>query len=362
MPVIGRFRPLYFLQRLFSLCLILAFFSCATSEKGAAGSVGAGTILFTNQTPFTVRLVRGSGRIDAATVAPNSTVTVSNIAGTEETYYPLFDIPLTTDYSLPRLRPENPDFYYQVDSKKAQQEIEIKLPAGFDDTSVYIVFTSISKGGGVSLSRNQSSNRMTGINYQDSKSVINEGETLVFRENPIELQSLRINPLNITFGEISYQAGYVYSFLFDGNEVIQTDARPLIDVGKSSPLEVIFAGVNLTEREQQQLITALAAGLERSQVAFRPLSAGQASLLNGRVFYTLQITLNTQVLPAQPPVNRELIRGDLYLSLVLNGKVLAVSKTERFTEMNRTSLLRLASNFLLENQAFYEMLLTAKGY
>jgi hypothetical protein len=362
MLVIGRYKPLYFLQWLFYVCLAFAFFSCVTAEKSGTDQAGAGTILFYNQTPFTVHLVRGSGRIDAATVAPNSTVTVSNIAGTEETYYPLFDIPLTADYSLPRLRPENPDFYYQVDNKKKQQEIEIKLPAGFNDASVYIVFTSRSKGGGVSLSRNQSSNRMTSINYQDSKSTINEGETLVFRENLLELQSLRINPLNISFGEISYQAGYVYSFVFDGNEVIQTDARPLVDVGKSSALEVIFAGDNLSVREQQQLITALTSGLERSQVPFRPLSAGEVSSLKGRVFYILQITLKTQVLPAQPPVNRELIRGDLYLSLVLNSKVLAVSETERFTEMNRTSLLQLASNFLLENQTFYEMLLTEKGY
>jgi len=341
-----RYKPLYFLQRLFSVCLAFVFFSCASAEKSRTEQANTGTILFTNKTPFTVHLVMGSGRTDAASVNPNSTITVSNTAGAEETYYPLFDIPLTADYSLSRLRPENSDFYYQIDNKKAQQEIEIKLPAGFSDASVYIVFTSRSKGGGVSLSRNQSSNRMTGINYQDSKSVINEGETLVFRENPLELQSLRINPLNISFGEVSYQAGYVYTFLFDGNEAIQTDARPLVDVGKSSPLEVVFAGDNLSDREQQQLITALATGLERSQVPFRPLSAGELSLLKGRVFYTLQISLNTQVLPAQPPVNRELIRGDLYLSLVRKNKVLAVSDTERFTEMNRALVLQVSSGFL----------------
>jgi len=155
MLALKRYKPLYFLQRLFSVCLAFTILSCATSEKGSTSQADAGSILFTNQTPFTVHLVRGSGRIDAAAVAPNSTVTVSNIAGTEETYYPLFDIPLTADYSLPRLRPENPDFYYQVDNKKARQEIEIKLPAGFDDASVYIVFTSISKGGGVSLAKSE---------------------------------------------------------------------------------------------------------------------------------------------------------------------------------------------------------------
>jgi hypothetical protein len=347
MLVFRHYKPLCFVQRLFSLCPILAFFLCATVEISGMEQSGTGIILFTNKTPFTVHLVRGSGRIDAATVAPNSRVTVSNTAGTEETYYPLFDIPLTAAYSLSRLRPENPDFCYQIASNIAQQEIEISIPPGFNDNYAYIIFTSNSKGGGVSLSRNQSSNRMTGINYQEAKSVINERETLVFRENPLELQSLRINPLNITFGEILYQAGYVYSFVFDGNEVTLTDTRPLVDVGKSSPLAVIFAGDNLSDRERQQLITALATGLERSNIPFFPLIPSSIEApMSYESDYTLQIMLSTQVVPPQPPIYFGLVHGEFRLLLIKNNKLLGFSNTRQFTEMDRSLALHISSGFL----------------
>jgi len=347
MLVFRHYKPLCFLQRLFSLCFTLAFFSIATVEISGIDQSGAGSILFTNRTPFTVHLVRGSGRIDAATVAPKSSVKVSNIAGIEETYYPLFDIPLTAAYSLPRLRPENPDFCYQIASNIAQQEIEINIPSSFYDNYSYIIFTSNSKGGGVSLSRNQSSNLMTGINYQEAKSVINERETLVFRENPLELQSLRINPLNITLGEISYQAGYVYTFVFDGNEVTLTDARPLVDVGKSSPLVVIFAGDNLSDLEQRQLITALATGLERSNIPFFPLTPSSIEApMSYESDYTLKIMLSTHVVPPQPPIYFGLIHGEFQLLLIKNNKLLGFSNTRQFTEMDRSLVIHISSVFL----------------
>jgi hypothetical protein len=263
------------LRWLFSVCLVLVLAACATAERSGTGQATvetspneAGTIVFTNRTPFTVHLVRGSGRIDVITLSPNSSGTVSNIAGAEETYYPLFDIPLTKSYSLSRIRPENINFHYQIDNRKAHQEIDITIPESFSGTAAYIIFTNNSRSGGVSLSRNQNTSLMTGINFQESKSNVNEGETLIYQENPQELRSLRINPRNISFGEMAYQGSYAYYFSFDGSSVILTDARPLHEIGGPAPFTVEFNG-NFSSNEKDTILNALQDGLDDNNVLLR---------------------------------------------------------------------------------------------
>jgi hypothetical protein len=243
------YKPLYFLRRLFSISFILVFLACATSEKsvtvgekqvtGETSGAETGIIVFTNKTPFTVRLVRGSGRVEVAALAPGASQIVSNTFEAAEDYFPLYDIPLTASYSLERLRPGDINFYYRIDKNITRQEIEIHLPANITDSSsalmpAYISFThNNSRTGGVSVSRNVSRNEMTGINFSESKSNINKGETFIFRENPRDLQNLRINPLNITFGEMTYKPGHVYSFVYEDTGVSLTDVRPLHRVGEA---------------------------------------------------------------------------------------------------------------------------------
>lgn len=226
-------------RRLCCLSLLLVFFACATVQDDAgpappAAEAPAASVLFTNKTPFTVRLVRGSGRSEEAVIPPDSSLRVSHDFTKEESYYPLFDIPLGPSYSLSRLRPEDPDWHYTVDSAKPEQEIEIVTPPGFSDTSAYIVFTNNGKKGGVSLSRNEGAGWMTGINFPEAKSNVNEGETMVYREIPRELRSLRVNPLNVGFGNMRFRPAFVYSFSFDGDTVSFIDARPLHRVGEPS--------------------------------------------------------------------------------------------------------------------------------
>jgi hypothetical protein len=240
------------LRRLVSLCVVFVFISCASTsvdknktEQGGQDikinpvseetvPVEAGTIVFKNHTPFTVNLVRGSGRVDAASIQPYSSATIPNSFDRAESYFPLFDIPLTASFSLQGLRPEDINQYYQIDNNQKYQEIEIRLPQNVSDSSSYIVFENNSKGGGISLSRNESNNLMTGLNFEGGKYNINEGETMVFRENPRDLQRLRINPANISFGEMTYKPSHVYYFSFDGSDVRFTDSRPLVNIGESS--------------------------------------------------------------------------------------------------------------------------------
>jgi len=254
-----RKKPPYFLRRLFSVCFAVVLSACATADKNAAvqgkqdtgnSTAGTGTIVFINKTNFTVHLVRGSGRVDAASLKPGASVNIPNTFEAAEDYYPLFDIPLTASYSLSGLKPKDIDFYYRIDNKITRQEIEIYAPPGLIDNSasyipVYIIFTNRSnRTGGVSISRNASRNQMTGINFSDAKSNININETIIYRENPRDLQNLRINPINLNFGEMAYQAGFIYSFIFDESGVNLTDARPLHRAGESgwvAPIPVTAA-------------------------------------------------------------------------------------------------------------------------
>jgi len=240
----SNYKPSHILRRLLCCCLCVLFCACVSDAKNGqeASTPGTpeihadetGTILFKNQTLFTVHLVRGSGRTDVVTIAPGSSESVANIFGVAEDYYPLFDIPLTASYSLSRVRPADNDFYFRIDNNVTRQEIVITSPESLSDTSAYILFTNASRSGGVSLSQNASNSWMTGINFPDAKSNVNVGETLVFRVNPRDLQSLRVNPLNISFGEMVYRDGYVYTIIFDGTTATLTDSRPLQHIGEST--------------------------------------------------------------------------------------------------------------------------------
>lgn len=236
---------------IFSLWALITLAACVSNDKGgvppessvlpSGAQTGGqqagveGSILFHNRTPFTVHLARGSGRVDTATLGPAaSSNPIPNGFEKAETYYPVFDVPLTASFSITGLRPASIDMHYQIDNRQERQEVEITLPAGFDDNRAYVVFTNNTKSGGVSLSRNESPNRMTGINFKNAKDNINAGETMVFRENPRDVRFLRVNPGNIRFGELSYRTGFVYYFALNGAAVTLTDARPLHRAGENS--------------------------------------------------------------------------------------------------------------------------------
>ncbi|MDR2049299.1 MAG: hypothetical protein LBP69_07570, partial [Treponema sp.] len=222
----------------FAVALILAACGSTGGVKPEPAS-GGGNVRFINNSPFTVRLVRGSGRSDEISLAPGTSETIANPYTEAESWYPLFDVPLTRDYSLSGLRPDDRDLYYEIDNKTPYQEITIAAPRRFSDSSIYIVFTNNGTGGGVYLSRNGGSNRMTGVNFAEAKSNVNTGETLVYRENPRELQSFTVRPGNIGFDAAVWQSGYVYSFGFDGSGVCLTDARPLHRIGEAAWVKTI---------------------------------------------------------------------------------------------------------------------------
>jgi hypothetical protein len=226
------------------LAIIILFSACGTppEESGTmpdgARQSGNATLTFSNKTAFTAHIVVGSGRINVCSLAPLAKETVKNVYGSNETFYPVFDIPLTERYSLPNIRAEDRNFYYRVDNSN-HQEIIVSAPAVLGDKRAYIVFSNQSKTGGVEASRNPPS-RLSCIDYPDGKTIVNAGETVVYSINPADKNDMRLTgSVNIAFESVTYRPSFVYSFAFDGAAVSLTDARPLLTAGEKSWSKII---------------------------------------------------------------------------------------------------------------------------
>jgi len=155
-------------------------------------------------------------------------------------------------------------------------------------------------------------------------------------------------PLNVAV------PGFIYTFIFDGNEAFPIEARPLVDIEGRAPLSISFTGDSLSETEKSSLVEALAVALENYSVPLRPVFTNEEySSFEGRIFYTLNISLNTRIQAPQPPVNTELVRGELSLSLLRNGKVLRVVDAKNLVDLSRRGILLLASSFVREARDFY---------
>jgi len=327
-----------------SLLIFLA--ACASSGPPVTENQTGGTILFVNKSSFTVHIVRGSGRIDVVTLAPSSSAEVPNEHGTVENYYPLFDIPITRTFSISKASPLERDNYFQIDNTKNYQEIEIAAPKGFNDNSAYILFTNNSKGGGVSLSRNEAAGYMTGINFPDGKFNVNEGETMLYRVNPQELQSLRINPINLVFGEIAYQPSFVYSFTFDGNEAFPIEARPLTAIGQNAPVALEFTGYQLSPQNR----TIIANGLRDALQSWgTPLELSD----NTGPGYLLTLFININQIPPAPPLNTTLLRAEAEIVFSCFGRMMAKSGRYSVTELNEAMVARFVSEQIQWDRAFF---------
>jgi hypothetical protein len=201
--------------------------------------------VFVNKTPWTVHVVAGSGRADVCDIAPWGQAEVKNLAFRDETYYPLFDVPLTESFSLKNLRPADRDFYVRLDTgaqtggQRRSDRVEITAPEGFNDTGAYLVLTNASRSGGVSLSRNDSLYRMIPLSAANNADVVNAGESAVYAVNPAEFASFTVRPGNLSSGPLAFRRGMVYRFLFDGASVVMTDRRPLVRAGEKGWVKAI---------------------------------------------------------------------------------------------------------------------------
>jgi hypothetical protein len=329
------------------ICLLLSYqfflYSCGTTQIKYPASSNNNTTAVTivNNTQFDLEIH------DESQIIPRHAekkVTLPAFLGElNDGYRIIYRVPLLGDIVLKLQRPENIII-------KNDQSIAVIETADFYSGLCFIILknngkqTISLKTGGDYL------NSLVGVspNKFSLSPYLSPGNTYLYELKPgsnglsIETDQYR----SISFPSIIAGSGFIYTFIFDGNEVIPTDARHFSEIGKTAPLAVEFKGDYFLEFEIEQLKRALASGLEASSLPFYPISSSESLLFENRVFHTLQITLNTQVIPAQPPVNRELFRGEMSLTLLRKDKPLKNSDAKRFTEMNRQLVLQIASGFL----------------
>ena len=199
----------------------------------------AGVARFVNNTPFTVRIVAGSGRTEVCTLAPHSAGTGQGRFGLAEYFYPVFDVPLTAAFSLKNVRPADPNFFYQIDDRRGSASVFIDSMPVLGDNAAYIVLVNTGRTGGVSVARTASS-RLSRIDSGGDN--VNAGERGVFRVNPRDSNEMRIaSPVNVAFPSMVYRPGYRYVYAFDGAAVALVDARPLHAIGEPSTVKTLTA-------------------------------------------------------------------------------------------------------------------------
>jgi len=188
---------------------IIAVLALAAATLPAALPADETGVVFVNKTPWPVHIVAGSGRVDVCDIAPFGQAETTKLPAREESCYPLFDVSLTETFSIKDLRPADRDFYYQIDGRRKNQRIEITAPDGFNDTRAFIIISNGSKSGGISLSRNDSLNRMT---TEETKGTVNVGETAVYAVNPAQINAFTVHPQNVPSGCMAFQTGLCVSF------------------------------------------------------------------------------------------------------------------------------------------------------
>jgi hypothetical protein len=197
-----------------------------------SGAIMGDVIAFENATPFTVNIVRGTGRTDICTLNPFATETVANDFNETETYYPVFDVALTNSFSVRNLHPADKNVFYQIDNNVKNQKIIITAPVAFDDKFTYIIVSNNSKSGGVSIS-NKPPNRLLRSDVSAIKDNLHAGETGVFAINTNVTNDMAVvSPAHINFPPLAYKVAHVYYFTFDGKTIALADARPLAKIGE----------------------------------------------------------------------------------------------------------------------------------
>jgi len=347
-----------FFLRCFIFFILIVFYSNCINIKNynydsnnAELSSESKIIIFKNNTLFTVHIVRGSGHIDVATIAPLESISIINSFEVAETYYPLFEIPITDSWSL---QMERSEYHFQVDNLVALQEIEINLPSNFNSSFSYIMFLNNSRNAGISISRNDLTERMNGMNFSPVKSNINVGEIIVYQIDPRIIHYLRVNPMNYHFGELTYQSGYLYKFIFDGNNVNLTDARPLTEIGAKAPMAVKFNGYEISESDKRRIIEALRTEFDRYNIPLRPLFPEEEAFYENRIFYSMEVVLNLR--------STETIQGDLSIVLLLNGNELRSSARRSIRGvMQQSRIIQQVVNTLRELSDFYTAIISDIG-
>jgi len=150
-------------------------------------------------------------------------------------------------------------------------------------------------------------------------------------------------PLNVAV------PGFIYTFIFDGNEAFHIDARPLVDIEKNAKVVVGFEEVPLSQRDKQVMIDGLKSAFQTWNT---PLEPDEDSIFG----YLLTITIDITHFPPTPPVNANIFQAGVKLAFSINGRFLCESYFFRVNEFSESLLfLRIADQLKQEKDFFLKI-------
>jgi hypothetical protein len=329
--------------------VFLFFLGCASADKKTntpkAGMPSSATITFVNKTPFRAHITVGSMAVELKSIEPGEKIVVPNIYKKTEAFYFSYDISLLpNNYDLLNVHPLVAASYIYIDNAVLSQEINITPPPSFDLSDSYIVIANKGQKGGVFLSENISS-RLVCI-HPHQKNNITQGESEVFSIRPAENKVLYLSgSVMYAFPVINYQPAWVYFFLFDGNAVIPTDARPLSEIGKNTPVTIKFTGYPLSE-QARKIITD---GLQNAVQTFgSPFEFNADTLI--QTGYSFTVNINYFLANV---FNNTVIKTDTTVNFSLGENTLCQTASFSISEISELMLAHRIAERLRDNQVFF---------
>lgn len=317
-------------------------------------------IIFVNDSAFYVSIRQESfGGNEICSLKPRERKTaIYNTQKNETVFYPVYAIPLNAK-NLLKGQYDSSIFFVRA-SSDITEEITIPPPRYLENDNMYLVFSNAS-GNSTGLLQG---NAFLSDFGNTGTTTINAGTTAIF-EGPISrFRNISLYPSKITIPDIAFNPGFIYHFIFDGNMAALTDARPLTMIGEPAPVKVEFAcgifspanstltGENIPQANWEKLIEELDNAFKRYQV---PLYVGssESAPWEQLVHHTIGITITIGRQAPKPPLNREMITGNIAVSLSRNGVVIARTEDKKTTTFDEAGVYSAAAQFIRENSAFY---------
>jgi hypothetical protein len=356
-------RIITILPGAFASGIVFALLACSTAPTTPPAVAiqlpapqQAQEFICTNDSLFSLSLRRNSyGGAEVGVIGPLRSERISYRLdrGSELVFYPLYRVPLTRKVVL-STEIDRSRFFLRK-SWDIAEEVVIPAPEHFEDDAVYLILTNKS-GSAISLMRRQS---FLPLVSDTPATTLNVGETGVYKTTASGMIGLSLYHSEIPVPQHTWQDGYVYTLIFDGEFIELIDERPLHRVGEPMLAVVDFQGNELAASEQALFVQAINKRLEETNTPARIVDASDAGRQQQLSSYTFVVTLNTAIQPPRPPANYEEIAGELSLTFMRNSTVLAHSEKRFVKQLTSAAVYRAARAFVEAADAFYRAISNA---
>ncbi|MGP1440191.1 MAG: hypothetical protein ACTTJ3_05570 [Treponema sp.] len=311
------------MKPLFYTLLFFIVFGC-TSTKIVIGATNEKelSISFFNDTPFAVDIMQDNPEslFPILHIEPKKTKRFTKLIYIEDEitsfFYAKLQVPVNGQV-IPMI-----DYrYYRIESKNGlEQKVSISIEGALLKEKQYYIVLKNSSNKGIEVCNSSARSLYFSMDNTKSvppkKSIVYSSKDRAFYTSHDKVSMLILyNGTEIPFSISSLQPSYIYTYEFNGKEVIKTDERPLLKVGE--PLWKI---------EDDSLIIEKVIAKENSYYA-----VGRSKVLdeNGNPYYCPYICcMNRETGNVQWEIKEKIVEGTINDALILeNGDILTIGQS-----------------------------------